>query len=157
LDAGKFRVQHVWDTEAQKTMVKPRKRAQPAQEFVTVVEKDDEATIVRPRQPVEPLVRRSLCCRVGPARTVADIRPFFKDDIGIRAEARDTSRRNQELDGLARPDNCSFVVFSTTVTNSCAGCARLRGLTMVFCASVSHTCCTRNLPASNPDRREAQR
>src|SRR5215510_11029817 len=30
LDAGKFRVQHVWDAEAEKTMVTPRKRAQPA-------------------------------------------------------------------------------------------------------------------------------
>src|SRR5262249_32936117 len=28
LEKGRFRVQHVWDTEAQKTMVKPRKRAE---------------------------------------------------------------------------------------------------------------------------------
>src|SRR5918992_970006 len=29
LEPGRFRVQHVWDSEAQKTMVKPRKRAEP--------------------------------------------------------------------------------------------------------------------------------
>lgn len=92
LDAGKFRVQHVWDTEAQKTMVKPRKRAQPAQEFVTIVEKDDEATIVRPRQPVEPLVPTFsvLVRRKVPGAETAppDIRPFFKDDIVIGRGSR---------------------------------------------------------------------
>ena len=58
LEAGRFRVQHVWDTEAQKTMVKPRKRAQAvADDSVTAAEKtDDEATIVRPRKPTEPSV-----------------------------------------------------------------------------------------------------
>src|SRR5438067_1811358 len=95
LDAGKFRVQHVWDTEAQKTMVKPRKRAQPAQpaqEFVTVVEKDDEATIVRPRQPVEPLVPTfsvQVHRKVPGAETAPpDIRPFFKEEIVIGRGSR---------------------------------------------------------------------
>ena len=92
LEAGKFRVQHVWDTEAQKTMVKPRKRAQPAEDFVTVVEKDDEATIVRPRQPAEPLVPNFsvLVRRKVPGAETAppDVRQFFKDEIVIGRGSR---------------------------------------------------------------------
>src|SRR5690242_8109019 len=97
LEAGRFRVQHVWDTEAQKTMVKPRKRAEPAPaDFVTVTGPshasdnkalvvDEEATIVRPRKPAEPqvptfsvLVSRKVA---GGDTAPPDIRPFFKDEI----------------------------------------------------------------------------
>src|SRR6185503_5254964 len=89
LETGRFRVQHVWDTEAQKTMVRPRKR-EPSQGLVTVVEeREDEATIVRPRKSAEPnfsiLVRRNM-----PNADTAppDVRPFFKDEITIGRGAR---------------------------------------------------------------------
>ena len=94
LETGRLRVQHVWDTEAQKTMVKPRKRAEPAPtEFVTVTEKvDDEATIVRPRKSAEPLVpvfsilvHRNV---EGADTAPPDVRPFFKDEITIGRGAR---------------------------------------------------------------------
>jgi hypothetical protein len=94
LEPGRFRVQHVWDTEAQKTMVKPRKRAEPAPDkFVTEVEKlDDEATVVRPRKPTEPLfpafsieVRRKV---PGGETAPPDVRPFFKDEIFIGRGSR---------------------------------------------------------------------
>ena len=94
LEAGRFRVQHVWDTEAQKTMVKPRKRPEPAPaEFVTVTEKiEDEATIVRARKPAEPAVatfsvqvRRKVA---GADTAPADVRPFFKDEITIGRGSR---------------------------------------------------------------------
>lgn len=94
LDAGRFRVQHVWDTEAQKTMVKPRKRSEPAPaEFVTVTEKlEDEATIVRPRKPAEPLVpifSIQVDRKVpGADTTPPDVRPFFKDEITIGRGSR---------------------------------------------------------------------
>ncbi|MEK6409413.1 MAG: FhaA domain-containing protein [Acidobacteriota bacterium] len=97
LEAGRFRVQHVWDTEAQKTMVKPRKRAAPAPaELVTVTEKvDDEATIVRARKPAEsaePAVA-SFSVRVnrkvpGAEAALPDVRPFFKDEITIGRGSR---------------------------------------------------------------------
>jgi FHA domain-containing protein len=96
LEAGRFRVQHIWDTEAQKTMVKPRKRASSQQESAasqglsTVVEeREDEATIVRPRKSAEPnfsiLVRRNM-----PNSDTAppDVRPFFKDEITVGRGAR---------------------------------------------------------------------
>jgi Protein of unknown function (DUF3662) len=94
LEAGRFRVQHVWDTEAQKTMVKPRKRAEPAPDkVVTELEKpDDEATIVRSRKPAEPLlpafsieVRRKA---PGAEAALPDVRPFFKDEIVIGRGSR---------------------------------------------------------------------
>jgi hypothetical protein len=104
LEPGKFRVQHVWDTEAQKTMVKPRKRAEPAPaDFVTVTAAspasdgpalvvDEEATIVRPRKPAEPsiptfsvLVRRKVA---GGETAPPDIRPFFKDEIVVGRGSR---------------------------------------------------------------------
>jgi hypothetical protein len=127
LDAGKFRVQHIWDTEAQKTMVKPRKRAQPAQDFVTVIEKDDEATVVRPRQPAEPpaelmvptfsiLVRRKV---PGGETAPPDVRPFFKDEIVIGRGSRHVTvdlRLEGDLEvsrqhaTLARRDNNEYTV-----------------------------------------------
>jgi hypothetical protein len=94
LEPGRFRVQHIWDTEAQKTMVKPRKRAEPApSEFVTITEKlTDEATIVRPRKPVEPAVPTFSIqvSRKAPGADSAppDVRPFFKDEISIGRGSR---------------------------------------------------------------------
>jgi len=95
LETGRFRVQHVWDTDAQKTMVKPRQKlAEPAAaEFVTVTGKvEDESTIVRPRKPAEPLVP---AFSVGVHRNVEgaetappDVRPFFKDEISIGRGSR---------------------------------------------------------------------
>lgn len=100
LEAGRFRVQHVWDTEAQKTMVKPRKRAEPVppvpDDLVTVAEKtDEESTIVRPRKSFEPafsvLVRRNV---PGGDTAPPDIRSFFKDEIII---GRGSSRVSVDL------------------------------------------------------------
>lgn len=94
LEAGRFRVQHVWDTEAQKTMVRPRKPAGPAPaEFVTVTGKiDDEATIVRPRKPAETLVPTfSVCVRrtvEGAEPSPPDVRSFFKNEITIGRGSR---------------------------------------------------------------------
>jgi len=94
LEPTRFRVQHVWDTEAQKTMVKPRKRAEPAPaELITAVGKlDDEATIVRPRKSAEPVipsfsvqVRRNI--EEGNSGS-ADVREFFKDEITIGRGSR---------------------------------------------------------------------
>ena len=94
LESGHFRVQHVWDTEAQKTMVKPRKRT-PQQEsssqgLATVAEeREEEATIVRPRKAAEPnfsvLVRRNM---PGADTAPPDVRPFFKDEITIGRGSR---------------------------------------------------------------------
>ncbi len=89
LEAGRFRVQHVWDTEAQKTMVKPRKRAEPAPAGLVpeAPKLDEEATIVRPRKPAEP-VAPTFSVRVhrkveGADTAPLDVRPFFKDEITI--------------------------------------------------------------------------
>jgi hypothetical protein len=85
LEKERFRVQHVWDTEAQKTMVKPRKRAEPAS-VTTVASSDqtDEATIVRPRKTVAPAfsveVRRITASDEG---SPPDVRAFFKEEISI--------------------------------------------------------------------------
>ena len=93
LETGRFRVQHVWDTEAQKTMVKPRKKLAQPEEFVTVTDKvDDESTIVRPRKPAEPLVPifSVLVHRTveGAQTAPPDLRPFFKDEITIGRGSR---------------------------------------------------------------------
>jgi len=85
LETGRFRVQHVWDTEAQKTMVKPRKRAEPAQ--VAVVADSDstnDATIVRPRTSAIPIFSvqvRRLDATVD--ASIPDVRRFFKEEISI--------------------------------------------------------------------------
>jgi hypothetical protein len=93
LEPGRFRVQHIWDTEAQKTMVKPRKAKTPSgpvQGMATVAEeREDEATIVRARKPVDPmfsvLVRRNV---PGGDTAPPDVRPFFKDEVTIGRGAR---------------------------------------------------------------------
>ncbi len=91
LESGKFRVQHVWDAEAEKTMVTPRKPARPAPSPAdTIAEQpDEEATVVRPRKPATPafsvLVRRN-----APNADTAppDVRPFYKDEITIGRGSR---------------------------------------------------------------------
>jgi hypothetical protein len=99
LEQSRFRVQHVWDTEAQKTMVKPRRKQQSqtvalpdpaAQGMATVAdERDDEATIVRPRKQAEPTfsvaVQRDM---PGSETAPPDIRPFYKDEITIGRGSR---------------------------------------------------------------------
>lgn len=90
LDLGKFRVQHIWDAEAEKTMVTPRKRPAPVPAAETIAEQpDEEATVVRPRKPATPafsiLVRRN-----APNADTAppDVRPFYKDEISIGRGSR---------------------------------------------------------------------
>ena len=91
LERGRFRVQHVWDTEAQKTMVKPRKRPNEAKPQSPEVEQgEDEATVVRPRPQGEPSfsmrVRRSATAGDDPA--VATVSQFFNDEVTIGRGAR---------------------------------------------------------------------
>src|SRR5262249_5355115 len=83
LEPGRFRVQHVWDSEAQKTMVKPRKRAEPATAKANANEvKDDEATIVRPRRPSAPAVPlfSISVSRKNAPNGESDVRQFFTDE-----------------------------------------------------------------------------
>ena len=89
LDKGHFRVQHVWDTEAQKTMVKPRKRAAEAIPTQSPAEEagEDEATIVRPRNPGEPVFYLRVR-RTAPEDSSAAVRSFFKNDVTIGRGAR---------------------------------------------------------------------
>lgn len=96
LEASHFRVQHVWDTGAEKTMVKPRRRdAEPApgttdrSGYTTVATRDDEATIVRPRKPKDPVFSISVRRNVpGGETSPPDIRPFYKDEITIGRGSR---------------------------------------------------------------------
>ena len=96
LEAGRFRVQHVWDADAQKTMVRPRTRPRPAEESAppdddaTIVRPrksatpDDDATIVRPRKPAQPSFTVSVR-RLGQDGNddPGEPREFFKDEITI--------------------------------------------------------------------------
>jgi FHA domain-containing protein len=103
LEKGRFRVQHVWDTEAQKTMVKPRKRAELPQKQMSssgtaelvaagIDSAEDEATIVRPRKPAEPvfvLAVRRIGLESGSAEAPPSVpHPFYKDEITIGRGAR---------------------------------------------------------------------
>jgi hypothetical protein len=106
LEASHFRVQHVWDTGAEKTMVKPRRRdAEPAPDttdrsgYTTVATRDDEATIVRPRKPKDPVFSISVRRNVPGGETASpDIRPFYKDEITIGRGSRRISV-DLELEG----------------------------------------------------------
>lgn len=83
LERGRFRVQHTWDSETEKTMVKPRKRAvTPAASEET----DDEATIVRPRKGGEPLF--SISARRTGQEGAAEVISFYKDEISIGRGSR---------------------------------------------------------------------
>jgi len=91
LERGRFRVQHVWDTEAQKTMVKPRKRPDPTPPAMATVaeEREDEATIVRPRKPSSPIFSIAVTRLVpGADSAPPDVRPFYKDEVTIGRGAR---------------------------------------------------------------------
>ncbi|HEU4387159.1 MAG TPA: FHA domain-containing protein, partial [Blastocatellia bacterium] len=80
LEAGRFRVQHVWDADAQKTIVRPRKRTRPDDE---IPEPDEDATVVRPRKRSTPSFTVSVR-RVGEGSGEhAEPREFFKDEITI--------------------------------------------------------------------------
>ncbi|PYP87772.1 MAG: hypothetical protein DMF61_08990 [Blastocatellia bacterium AA13] len=106
LETAHFRVQHVWDSQAQKTMVRARKPAPPPSEIaatklvepekiLNTIEADDEATVVRPRKPQTPLfsisVRRKLPdsepapAVAGPSAEArpAEVRPIFKNETTI--------------------------------------------------------------------------
>ncbi|MFY9607219.1 MAG: FhaA domain-containing protein [Blastocatellia bacterium] len=94
LEKGRFRVQHVWDTEARKTMVKPRKRAEPAK-APAASELADEATIVRPRKSgVEAFSVEVRRVSAGGEISSSDTRAFFKDEISI---GRGTSHLSVDL------------------------------------------------------------
>jgi hypothetical protein len=115
LERGRFRVQHVWDTEASKTLVTPRKKA----EAVTPqpAESDEEATVVRARarDQAEPKFRISVRRKVE-SETAEQVLPFFKDQIAIGRGSRqvpvdlrlegdmEISRRHATL--LKAPDGC---------------------------------------------------
>jgi hypothetical protein len=75
LEAGRFRVQPIWDTQSQETSVRPRKPGAASTQ-------DDEATIVRPRKKAEPAFSISIR-RIQPETAPPDVRPFFKDEITI--------------------------------------------------------------------------
>lgn len=83
LEKGRFRVQHVWDTEAQKTMVKPRKRAEPAKGAAPAGGQADEATIVRPRKSGVPAFSLEVRRLSAGCESSSDTRAFFKDEISI--------------------------------------------------------------------------
>src|SRR5260370_104719 len=97
-DKGEPRPRSKWDDflvaiarEVEPSM--QRKRAQPVDQpvdagLVTVAEvAGDEATIVRPRKPVEPtfslLLRRNAPTPESSEAAPPDVRPFFKDEISI--------------------------------------------------------------------------
>lgn len=110
LEAGKFRVQHVWDT-ATKTIVKPRKasvspepvQTSPSAPAEEKEERDEDATIVRPRTPKEPLFTVSVR-RIGAGASAEsetaklDARPCYKDEITIGRGSRQVAVDIQ-LDG----------------------------------------------------------
>ena len=93
LDRGRFRVQHVWDTEAQKTMVKPRKRPEENKlQSASGEPAEEEATIVRARTSAEPSfslqVRRASA---GDDATQPTVSRFFNDEVTIGRGARQVS------------------------------------------------------------------
>jgi hypothetical protein len=83
LEKDRFRVQHVWDADAQKTVVRPRKeRSEPA--TTTSAAPDDEATVVRPRKPSEPSFVVSVTSKAATsAAGTSGVRRFYKDEITI--------------------------------------------------------------------------
>ena len=95
LEKGKIRVQHVWDTEAQKTMVRPRKRQQEGEANAAVVstgaaETDDEATVVRPRKSGPPAFSLAVQRNAGDrdSNNAREVREFFKNEISIGRGSR---------------------------------------------------------------------
>jgi len=97
LEAGRFRVQHIWDTASPKTIVRPRKTDQigGAVNTVVVEREEEEATIVRPRPPKDPIflvsVQRAATDAepAGPdVRGLDDVRGFDKEEITIGRGSR---------------------------------------------------------------------
>jgi hypothetical protein len=122
LEAGHFRVQHIWDTSSPKTIVRPRKmeQARGALDTVVVEREEDEATIVRPRAPKVPTFSISIRRRAsGGESSVEETRTFDKEEITIGRGSRqisvdlklegdlEVSRKHATLS--RRPDG-SFVV-----------------------------------------------
>jgi hypothetical protein len=106
LEAGKFRVQHLWDNEADKTVVMPRKRVSAAGPTARTdsVEQQDEATIVRPRVPKEKLLQDKLFSVIAiknagtPEAGQPEPHPFFKNEITIGRGSKDVAV-DLKLDG----------------------------------------------------------
>lgn len=92
LEAGHFRVQHIWDTSSPKTIVKPRRVEQPvgggAINTVVVEREEDEATIVRPRPPKDPIFSVSVRRNAEGEGAAVDVRPFDKEEITIGRGSR---------------------------------------------------------------------
>jgi hypothetical protein len=93
LEAGHFRVQHIWDTSSPKTIVKPRRVEQPvgggALNTVVAEREDEEATIVRPRPPRDPIFSVSVRRTGGEVEAEAiDVKPFDKEEITIGRGSR---------------------------------------------------------------------
>ncbi|HEY6330812.1 MAG TPA: FhaA domain-containing protein, partial [Blastocatellia bacterium] len=86
LEAGKFRVQHLWDNEADKTVVIPRKPVSVGEPTTRIDSADqlDEATIVRPRIQKEKLFSVLVIKNAGtPEAGPPETRPFYKNEITI--------------------------------------------------------------------------
>jgi len=88
LEGGHFRVQHIWDTSSPKTIVKPRRVQQPvsgdALNTVVAEKEDEEATIVRPRPPRDPIFSVSVRRTGDEVEAGAiDVKPFDKEEITI--------------------------------------------------------------------------
>jgi hypothetical protein len=110
LERGRFRVQHTWDSETEKTMVRPRKRAEPK-----VEEKDEEATLVRPRKSSQ----STFSVTVSRSGEEAETHKFYKDEITIGRGSRqvavdlklagdlEVSRKHATL---TRRDNGAFAI-----------------------------------------------
>jgi hypothetical protein len=94
LEKGHFRVQHLWDNNSDKTMVTPRKPAAvpvpapgssdklPNQNLAD--QKEEDATIVRPRSPKEKVFSVAVVRKVPGAESAApDNQPFYKNEITI--------------------------------------------------------------------------
>src|SRR5262245_14131849 len=98
LEAGHFRVQHIWDTASPKTIVRPRRTDQSggAPDTIVAEKEADEATIVRPRPAKDPIFSvsvRRLNAELEPdagegEAAVADIRGFDKEEITIGRGSR---------------------------------------------------------------------
>jgi hypothetical protein len=82
LERGRFRVQHTWDAETEKTLVKPRRQ----KEAAAAPPADDEATLVRPRKSAEPLF--SISVRRADQEGDAETHQFYKDQIHIGRGSR---------------------------------------------------------------------
>jgi hypothetical protein len=121
LERTRFRVQPVWDTETEKTMVQPRKKREekpvPFEEAKTVplgtvapaaVEddektivkprkvEDDEATIVKPRRPATPVFSLLVKRNGEGLETATSVeQPFYKDEVTI---GRGSAKSQIEVD-----------------------------------------------------------